>query len=64
MRAVVRAVTGCTGKIKYASQAATDLIVDHRRGREHKRRAARLNAYECEACGFWHVGHSSWGVRA
>ncbi len=59
-----RVVPGCSGKLRYVSQAATVNAIALLRRRQSNKRGGTLEAYRCGACSFWHVGHAAWRVRA
>jgi hypothetical protein len=44
----------CQHKRKYESWAAAD----HHAGLLERRDKIEMNAYQCEFCGRWHVGHT------
>jgi len=54
-RAFQRLRTGCRGKIAFLSEEQTTPTVSTLR-----KRGDRVHAYECDFCGYWHVGHFSW----
>lgn len=62
---------GCRGKIQYPDrkEAAFDLNDIRKKAKKfgHGRWTAedidRLNIYQCEECGYYHLGRSAWKTR-
>lgn len=50
-------MTGCA-KIRYRSRRAA-----RREGRRIEPRTARLTAYRCDCCGFWHLTSQPTAVK-
>ena len=54
----------CVGKHKHESFAA--VTVQMNRGKKNSRntlKGVKLNVYECQFCGFFHIGHKSKGKK-
>lgn len=51
----------CTGKMQFASKAAAHEHLSHHgklKAPPQYRGRGRMEAYGCEWCGLWHVGHT------
>lgn len=52
----------CIGKVRHLTREEALRVVLKMRQRDPKD-ALWLNAYHCECCQLWHVGHAPWWVR-
>lgn len=58
---MIREESACGQKVKYDTKADARRVRKRMFGRGHV--DGKLNAYRCQFCGWWHLGHMPQAVR-